>query len=291
MRRLNHNGKKPARQRSSIGLTRRRFPGIGKIAIRAWTEKEDGSPTGTALVRFPWSGQVNPVDHIRLYSVALDGNAAAEAMWRSTLSAEERARADRFRRANDRHAFTAAHALTRLALGRYLGVSPLGLNFAAMPGGKPVLPLPAPAPDFSLSHTDGHVAVAVARGAVGVDVESIRRPRLDAALAETAFGAAKAAALGPDPTSESWRTAFFTAWTACEAVLKAEGVGLAVAMERVEIKVNTACLNGRRWHLWHCPLPPSHLLALAWEQDGVPDHSRLDPLALADWCRQAGGDK
>jgi len=227
------------------------------------------------------------VNLVRLYSLALDGDSFAEAAWRRALSAEEKSRADRFRRAEDRHTFTAAHALTRLALGRVVGVSPLDLIFAAAPGGKPILAAPSLGPAFSLSHTDGHVAVAVASGAVGVDVESIRRPRLDADLAQTAFGAAKAAALGPDPTSESWRTAFFTTWTACEAVLKAEGVGLAVAMERIEIDGASAVLNGRRWHLWQCPLPPDHLLALAWEDEATVEHFRLAPPDLSSWCDRA----
>lgn len=226
------------------------------------------------------------MEPVRLYSVALDGNPIAESVWRRALSADEKGRADRFRRAEDRHAFTAAHALTRLALGLTLGIPPLDLAFATATGGKPVLTTPSAAPDFSLSHSEGHVAVAVASGAVGVDVESIRRPRLDAALAETAFGAAKAARLGPDPTSDSWRAAFFATWTACEAVLKAEGVGLAVAMERIDIHGESAVLNGRRWHLWRCPLPPDHLLALAWEDAAQIDHSRLDPADLASWCAQ-----
>lgn len=228
------------------------------------------------------------MNRIQLYSLALNGDSMAEERWRNTLSADEKSRADRFRRAGDRHAFTAAHALARLALSQDLGVPPLDLIFAAAPGGKPVLTAPSFAGrTFSLSHTDGHVAVAVARGAVGVDVESIRRPRLDAALAETAFGAAKAAALGPDPASQSWRDAFFALWTAAEAVLKAEGVGLAIAMERIDIDDASAVLNGRRWRLWRCPLPPDHVLALAWEEDARIEHSRLLPADLSSWCERA----
>ncbi|WP_051002424.1 4'-phosphopantetheinyl transferase family protein [Magnetospirillum molischianum] len=224
---------------------------------------------------------------VRLYSLSLNGDTDIDSLWRDVLSPEERNRADRFRRIEDRHSFTAAHALTRMALAHDLDLCPQSLTFAAAPGGKPVLSSISAKIGFSLSHTDRHVAVAVATGDVGVDIENIRRPRLDAALAKTAFGAAKTAALGPDPASDSWRLSFFATWTACEAVLKADGAGLAVPMERIDIDGAQAILNGRRWNLWQRPLLPDHYLALAWEVASEVEHTMLDHASFSHWCTEA----
>jgi len=220
----------------------------------------------------------------RLFSVALGAGVDTEPAWLSLLSAAERCRADRFLRADDRRTFVAAHALKRLAIAAAVGTAPARLEFAVAPGGKPVLTAPATACAFNLSHTEGCVALAISNRAVGVDVENTRGIAVDRALAETALGPAAAAELGPDPSTDDWRLAFFVAWTAREAILKAEGTGLAQSMALVTIDGNSARIDRRRWRLDRWALP-DHQMAVAWTGPGAVDHTALDGVDLTAWCR------
>jgi len=225
-----------------------------------------------------------------VYSLALGSAEEAEPdpAWQAVLSSEERDRADRFRRAQDRRAFTAAHALVRLALAKALGERPERLAFFAAPGGKPMLRHAPSRVDFNLSHTNGSVAVAVSDGAVGIDVESTRRSTIIGLdLAQTAFGTRAAAALGPDPANPAWQHAFFSAWTAREAVLKAEGVGLAGAMDQIELGPTHAWFNGRRWRLRQRVLAPDHHLAVAWSSETEMRLVEIDLVGFKTWCNKA----
>jgi 4'-phosphopantetheinyl transferase len=139
------------------------------------------------------------------------------------LDAHERARLERFRRAVDAARYLAAHALTRIVLGRCLDRAPAELEFdrtcrCGEPHGKPTL---AGGPGFSFTHAGRVVGVAVhAGGPVGLDVEPVRAlPDLD--------GMARHVGAPAEPT------AFFRAWTRKEALLKATGGGLASPMAAI----------------------------------------------------------
>jgi 4'-phosphopantetheinyl transferase len=80
-------------------------------------------------------------------------------------------------------------------------------------------PLPHGSWHWSISHTRGWAAAVVADQPVGIDVEQIR-PRRDELFNEIASEQEWVLAGGP-----SW-PAFFRIWTAKEAVLKANGVGI-----------------------------------------------------------------
>src|SRR5262249_44384945 len=70
--------------------------------------------------------------------------------------------------------YAAAHALLRRVLSHDRATSPHAWRFDRTPSGKPFLIEPG-APSFSLSHTQGLVACALAADAVGVDVEATDR--------------------------------------------------------------------------------------------------------------------
>jgi 4'-phosphopantetheinyl transferase len=83
----------------------------------------------------------------------------------------------------------------------------------------------------SISHSAGRVACAVAAVPVGVDVESLTRPRDHLALTDTVHSAAQRqhlAALPPEARAEP----FLQAWTLKEAWLKAREQGLDFALMR-----------------------------------------------------------
>jgi 4'-phosphopantetheinyl transferase len=150
------------------------------------------------------------------------------------LSQEERARHDRFVHARDRRDFAAAHALLRRVLSTYDDTSPAAWAFEATPAGKPRIArreAGGPGLTFSLSHTRGFVACAVARGMdVGVDVESIDRGADGREIARRYFSAAEAARLDACPDAER-AARFVELWTLKEAYVKAIGEGLSVPLD------------------------------------------------------------
>jgi 4'-phosphopantetheinyl transferase len=144
------------------------------------------------------------------------------------LDAVELERAARLVFERDRHRFVAAHAALRRVLARYAHAEPAALRFAAGDNGKPHLIGPGRSGfGWNLSHSGNLAAVAVAAGAVGVDIEC-ERPLADLpALAERCLTAAESAALD-ERDAPARVTAFLRAWTRKEACLKALGAGLAV---------------------------------------------------------------
>ncbi len=140
------------------------------------------------------------------------------------LDVHERARLGRFRRDVDAARYLAAHALTRIVLGRRLDRAPAALVFdrtcrCGAPHGKPTLA--GGGPGFSFSHAGAVVGVAVLDGgSVGLDVEPVRAlPDLDSMARHVGAPAEPAA--------------FFRAWTRKEALLKATGDGLASPMAAI----------------------------------------------------------
>jgi 4'-phosphopantetheinyl transferase len=157
-------------------------------------------------------------------------------VWRADLEAvaddvgellceQERERAARLLREQDRRRFTRARGLLRTLLGRYMQTDPRALRFEDGPHGKPAL-LESDSPSFNVSHSE-HLALYAfsAAGAVGVDVEVAAGRRNEVALAARVFGPQEASRLeGLDPAT---RTAeFLRAWVRHEAALKCRGTGI-----------------------------------------------------------------
>jgi 4'-phosphopantetheinyl transferase len=156
-----------------------------------------------------------------------------------SLSADEQARAGRFRFPEDGARFTAARGILRDILARYSGEEPGRLAFGYGAGGKPFLISQGSALslEFNVSHSRRIALYAVAHGrAVGVDVEVIR-PEMDCErIAERFFTPREAAALRamPPPVRVA---AFFRCWTRKEAYLKATGEGLRIGLKSCEVSL------------------------------------------------------
>lgn len=143
--------------------------------------------------------------------------------------------------ARARRATSSGRALARV-LARYLpaGTAPRLVRGA---NGRPSL-RGGLGLDFSVAHTRGCIAIALARGArVGVDIERLRRVPACLALAEEVFGAAAARALAR--LEEPRRSArFLGLWTLLEAAVKADGADVSQSFARYR---GAALAAGEGW--------------------------------------------
>lgn len=202
----------------------------------------DSSPPITAAAPAPLAD-----DEIHLWFYELDADGAVEAR-------------------------RAAQAFLLRLLSRYLGHD---IDAGALrPGahGKPALATAALS--FNLSHSGDAAAVALARGIeVGIDLETMSRPRPHARLARRFFCPSEARALAAVAPQDR-ETAFLRLWTAKESVLKALGRGLAFGLDRLEFDLTAPTPALRHiaadggdvahWHIAPLPLAPPRVGHVAW---------------------------
>jgi 4'-phosphopantetheinyl transferase len=169
---------------------------------------------------------------VHVWAWPLDGPGSAVERAHALLDDDERSRAARFVKDEHRRRFAIAHAGLRAILASYAARAPTALRFAASTGGKPFLQ--DASLEFNLSHSAGRAVLAVSRDSVGADVEH-HRDRLDPlGLASRYFFGAEHDAIRNAPPQERTAT-FLRYWVAKEAVLKAQGVGLAFPLDAFAI--------------------------------------------------------
>ncbi|XHX80478.1 MAG: 4'-phosphopantetheinyl transferase family protein [Stenomitos frigidus ULC029] len=153
-----------------------------------------------------------------------------------TLSADERARAERFRFPRDRDRFIASRGTLRTLLGRYLKTSPDRVQFCYGDKGKPALaePLASIGLEFNLSHSEDLMVCAIAdRQPIGIDLEYLRPVADLENLTQRFFTPREHAAIHALEGDRCLRS-FFQHWTCKEAVLKATGNGL-MSLSAIEV--------------------------------------------------------
>jgi len=138
------------------------------------------------------------------------------------LDSAELERANRYRFDDDRRRSIVARAASRTLIGRYLNTDPRSLRFVEEEHGKPALR--DRKIEFNASHSGDLVALAFSPDTpVGVDVERRRELHDTLALARRYFSAEEVAMV---EKSTDATDAFFTIWTAKEAIVKASGKGI-----------------------------------------------------------------
>lgn len=201
-------------------------------AVRSFPWPPSGDPL-RETVRFPAPNEVH------VWFADIDNGSDAH---HHLLSADERARADRFQFDRDRDRFAAARATLRLMLALYLGDEPRGYEFGYGEQGKPFLAgaFAASGLEFNVSHAQGLAAYAFAcERRVGIDVEGVR-PVADAhEIAERFFSPREAEQLG-GLRDEEKPEAFFNVWTRKEAFVKAVGEGLSYPLDRFEVSLGSS---------------------------------------------------
>jgi 4'-phosphopantetheinyl transferase len=193
--------------------------------------EREGPPLAGCLTAAPirWNphSSAQPVPHVEVWRADLD--ALPEGLvgpLAELLCTEERSRAQRMTKEQDRERWMRARGVLRALLGHHLQSDPRALSFRIGAHGKPALA--EGELSFNISHSAGLAVYALARDApLGVDVEALhRRPsRDDLALAEHLFGAELAGRLRALAPAER-RREFLREWVRHEAALKCLGVGL-----------------------------------------------------------------
>ena len=194
------------------------------------------------------------------------------------LSADERARAARFRFARDRERFVAARGMLREILSLYLDAEARRLSFGYETHGKPFLAEHG-ALCFNVSHSLDTVLIAVAHNRkVGVDIECARGSIAVEEIAERVFSASEKQALS-SLEGEAKRMAFLQFWTRKEAYIKADGRGMSLLLEHIDVSAPTdrvAVLDEATdewrvladWTVRTLVVGPDHAASLAVEDQG-----------------------
>jgi 4'-phosphopantetheinyl transferase len=208
------------------------------------------------------------------------------------LSPAERQRNAGFLRPADQLEHLVRCGLLRTTLSRYLNVEPIALEFQKGPFGRPeLLHSPVSSLHFSLAHTRGLVALAIAKsGDVGLDAEPLGGRTHDLNVANAYFAATEMAALAVTPAGEQQRV-FLEYWTFKEAYLKATGKGLSARLDSFSIDLTDPprliLAEGptRDWHLAHVSISPDYVVALAVRADRAPSVSVINAVT---GCQRAG---
>jgi 4'-phosphopantetheinyl transferase len=191
----------------------------------------------------------------------------------SWMTGAERERYHRFRHDRDRAMFGLGREMARTIVADALGIAPDAWTWRDGPHGRPEIASPATDLHFNLSHSAGIVICAVARRAVGVDIEDLSRRAPDPAIVSRYCSPDEAADVRGH--GEHWPARFLTYWTLKEAYLKARGLGIAVHLSDISFSVDAAgstagitfreSLTGtdHRWAFHLTPIEPHHLAAVA----------------------------
>jgi 4'-phosphopantetheinyl transferase len=214
---------------------------------------------------------------------ALLDDAALAARLEALLAPDELERRDRMARDSGRRQQLLTRALQREVLSHHAPyIAPRDWRFLRSEAGRPSLapPFDATGLHFNLAHTEGMVAMAVARAPrIGIDVEALGK-RAPLPVARRYFSEREAAALFALP-AEQQPLRFLRLWTLKEAYLKALGEGISGGLDRMTFTLEEAGGIGfereddpqaARWTFQEFT-PPGFLLAVAClvEEEGRPE--------------------
>ncbi len=194
----------------------------------------------------PPVGELGPLElspgEIHVWRVLVElGDEDAARRASELLSAEERDRAARFRRAPDRARFVVARSRFREMIGGYLGVDPAALAFEAGPHGKPSV-VGAPRFGVSIARSGRVVLMGAALDAeLGIDVERVDREFPWGEVASVVFDEPEREAITRLAEPERTLSAF-ELWVHKEALAKMAGI-----LERLPVfRVGQNDIQGHR---------------------------------------------
>ncbi len=205
-----------------------------------------------------------PDNQVHLWRASLELPTSCAQSLESSLTPDERQRADRFHFDKDRRHFIVARGVLRDILSRYLATEPGQLRFRYSDYGKPALMLTPGQPEltFNLSHSYTLALYAIAhRRQIGIDLEYIRPLADIERIAGRFFSNRENDTFQALPQSQKLE-GFFNCWTRKEAYIKARGEGLSLPLNRFDVSLR--------------PGEPAALLEV-----------RDEPAEMARWSLQA----
>jgi len=216
---------------------------------------------------------------VGVWAIPLAEPPASTAELLPLLSAGERARAERFRLAEDRSRAIVGRAVLRLLLAGCTGRDPASFRFETGAHGRPSFAGLLDDLDFNVAHSGEWVLVGVSRGGrVGVDVERIRELTDMDALLERFFAPGEARAVRSLAPADRV-TAFFDCWTRKESFVKATGEGIQMGLDRFEVEprpgrpprllsIEGSAEAASRWSLWSAAPDAGHRAAVSTDAPG-----------------------
>ena len=177
-------------------------------------------------------------DSLHLWRLSLDINADEYERLASVLDEQEWQRANKFKIVQARSRFVAGRGLLRLMLAWYLSVAPTTIKIEQGEHGKPRLV--GSTPDhglvFNVSHSRDLALFAFAHDQkFGVDLEYRRNIKNIRGMVRRCFSDRERSEWDSSDLSQRQRL-FFSFWTAKEAMIKADGRGLALGVQRCELQ-------------------------------------------------------
>ena len=214
-------------------------------------------------------------DEIHVWHANLAQTTSRILGFESTLTPDERRRANRFHFQTDRDHFIVARGLLRAILSRYLDIKPSQLRFCYSPYGKPALAKESGGDvlRFNLSHSHGIALYALTlHRDLGIDLEQIRTDWACEKIAARFFAPSEVAQLRALPAN-MWHEAFFHCWTRKEAYIKARGEGVSLPLDKFEVSLapgDSAALlsvkgdpqEASRWSMKELRVGPGYAAAL-----------------------------
>jgi 4'-phosphopantetheinyl transferase len=201
---------------------------------------------------------------------------ALDAM-RALLSADEQARAGRFKVRADHERFVKSRGALRRILAERTAQDARALAFLEGDGLKPAL-RDHPAVHFNLSHSGDFALIAVGPQSIGVDIEAITPDIALQALATANFHPDERAILAAR-SGTAVRAAFFQIWAHKEAFLKATGIGLTDHLTAISVSLGggpisaPASLSPETWYATRLDAPPGYKASIV---------SRVSHLSVQD---------
>ncbi len=151
------------------------------------------------------------------------------------------------------------HLLGRLLLWEFLRKKgfPIELLKELQVEEKPQLP--AVDFHFNISHSDDLVLCAISENEVGVDVEKINL----AVVLDNFKDTMNPAQWKYIHASKSPKTSFFDYWSAKESLIKADGRGLGIPLEKIFIHQGHGIVEGQSWELQRLAIDANYACYLA----------------------------
>ena len=232
-----------------------RKPILTTFCSRCWRwivlhiDISDGSVVGRVVVE-PMVGSSVQSLWVTVFVWSLAVTEARLAELFAHLCPDERRHSTRLRHPNARDAFVVGRGMTRELLARHISERPDAIKIVTGKSGKLDVLSRHNAIAFNVSHTGNFCALAVGNvESVGVDIETIN-PNIDD-LTHSVFGRNEAAQFSELADARKTR-AFFRAWVAKEAYLKATGQGLAGGLTALELdltetaEIRAVAIQGHR---------------------------------------------